>query len=809
MNTLLADIRFGVRMLLKSPTMTIVALLALTLGIGANTAIFSVVNAVLLRGFPYADADRLVLVWEKRQGGRTDQNVINLGNFSDWKEQNQVFTDMAMFFDRAFNLTGDGEPEEVPVQIATPNLFSVLGTNPLIGRPFNADEGGPGQGGVAIISYGLWQRRFGGDQGIVGRQITLNNQPSTVIGVMPAGFGWHIQKGTQVSKPADVWVPFQITNELRQRRGRFASAVARLKPGVSIQQAQTEMDTIGARLAQQYPLFNTLWGVNVVPLRTQFTGEIRRPLLILLGAVGFVLLIACANVANLLLARASARRKEIAVRAGLGASRWRIARQLLTESVLLSAIGGALGVLLAWWGTKALVALSPPALIDLQRVSVNLPVLGFTLGLAVITGLIFGLAPAWEATRFDLQDSLKEGGKNIGGSTGGNRVRNVFVITQVALALVLLVGAGLLLRSFNRLQSVDPGFNPNNLLTVRVSLPIAKYEEPKRIAFFREAIARMSAIPGVEAAGAINTPPFTGLYSGTTVEVDGRDLPPDQELKTGVCVTDVNYFKAMQIPLKQGRLFTDQEAIEMRHVVLVNEAFVRKNLGGANPLGHKLTIYMKDEAVPTEIIGVVGDHKHLGLDTSVEPVSYWPHPELVYPGMTIVLRTKGDASAVAPAAREVIRGLDPQQPIGEISTMESLLSTSVARSRFSASLLAVFSVVALVMAAVGIYGVMSYSVLQRTHEIGVRMALGAQRLDVLKLVVTRGIVLALIGVAVGLAASFAVTRLLSTLLFEVTTTDAVTFVAVSVGLFVVTLLACYVPARRATRVDPLKALRYE
>jgi putative ABC transport system permease protein len=807
MQNLIQDIRFGARMLLKSPTMTVIALLALTLGIGANTAIFSVVNAVLLRSFPYADADRIVLVWEKRQGGRTDQNVINLGNFSDWKEQNQVFTDMAVFFDRSFNLTSDGEPEEVPVQFGTTNLFSVLGTNPLMGRTFNADEGAAGQPGVAVISHGLWQRRFGGDKQIVGRQITLNNQPTTVIGVMPAGFGWHIQKGTQVSKPADVWVPFQITNDLRGRRGRFAASVARLKPGVTIEQAQKEMDVIGARLAQQYT-FNTNWGVNVVPLRTQFTGEIRRPLLVLLGAVGVVLLIACANVANLLLARASARRREIAVRAGLGASRWRIARQLLTESVMLSVIGGTLGVLVAWWGTKALVALSPPALIDLQRVTVDRWVLGFTLGVAVLTGLIFGLAPALEATRFDLHDSLKEGGKNVGG--GGHSLRNLFVVTQVALALVLLVCAGLLVRSFNHLQSVDPGFNAQNVLTVRVSLPLTRYEEePKRIDFFQQAIARMKAIPGVEAAGAINTPPFTGLYSGTTVEVDGQKLPPGQELKTGICVTDANYFQAMQIPLKQGRLYTEQEATQMRHVVLVNEAFVRKNLGGANPLGHRLTIYMKDENVPTEIIGVVGDHKHLGLDTSVEPVAYWPHPELVYPGMTIVLRTKGDASAVAPGAREVIRQLDPLQPIGEISTMESLLSTSVARSRFSASLLAVFSVVALVMAAVGIYGVMSYSVLQRTHEIGVRMALGAQRLDVLKLVVVKGLVLALIGVAVGLAGSFAVTRLLSTLLFEVTATDAATFGAVSVGLFVVTLLACYLPARRATKVDPLKALRYE
>jgi len=810
MNTLLADIRFGLRMLLKSPTMTIVALVALTLGIGANTAIFSVVNAVLLRALPYADAEQLVLVWEKRQGGRTDQNVINLGNFTDWKEQNQVFSDMAVFFDRSFNLTSDGEPEEVSGEYATPNLFSVLGTTPVLGRTFVDEDAGDAQTGVAVISYGLWQRRFGGDNQIVGRKIILNEQPSTIVGVMPANFGWHIRKGTQPSKPADIWVPFQITNDLRQRHGRFASAVARLKAGVSRDQAQREMDTIGIRLAQQYPEFNTTWGINVVPLRTQLTGEIRRPLLILLGAVGFVLLIACANVANLLLARASSRRKEIAVRAGLGASRWRIARQLLTESVMLSLVGGTFGVLVAWWGTKALVALSPPSLIDLNSVGVSLPVLGFTLGLSLMTGIVFGLVPALDATRFDLHDSLKEGGKSVGGATGSNRVRSLFVVTQVALALVLLVGAGLLVKSLKRLQAVDTGFNANNLLTVRVSLPMRKYEtDQKRISFFKQAREQMKALPGVEAVGAINTPPFTGLYSGTSVDVDGQQLPPERELKTGVCVTDADYFQTMQIPLKLGRLYNDQEATEMRHVVVVNETFVEKNLGGQNPLGRRLTIYMKEENVPSEIIGVVADHKHLGLDVPVEPVAYWPHPELVYPGMTLMLRTRGDASALAPAARNVIHGLDPQQPIGEVSTMESLLSTSVARARFSASLLTVFSFLALVMAAVGIYGVMSYSVLQRTHEIGVRMALGAQRFDVLRLVVKKGIVLGAAGVVVGLAASFALTRLIATLLFDVTTTDTGTFAIVSLGLFLVTLFAGYVPARRATKVDPLKALRYE
>jgi putative ABC transport system permease protein len=805
-----ADIKFGVRMLLKSPVMTFVALFALTLGIGANTAIFSVVNTVLLRSFPYKDPEQLALVWEKRQGGRTDQNVINLGNFSDWKEQNSVFSDMAAFLDTSRNLTGDGEPEEITAQLATTNLFSVLGTNPVLGRTFTADDGREGQPRVIVISYGLWQRRFGGDKQIVGRQILINEQPATIIGVMPATFGWHILGKSRARKPADIWMPLQITNDLRERRGRFASAVARLKPGVSMDQAQHEMQTIGARLAQQYPDFNTDWGVNVVPLRTQMTGEIRRPLLILLGAVAFVLLIACANVANLLLARASARRKEIAVRAGLGASRWRIGRQLLTESVILSLLGGTLGVLVAWWGTKSLVALSPPALIDLKSVSVNLPVLGFTLGLSVLTGIVFGLVPALEATRFDLHGSLKEGGKSVGGSTGSHRVRSVFVVTQVALALVLLVGAGLLMKSLSRLQAVETGFNPTNLLTVRVNVLPRKYDtDQKRINFFKQAVEQMKAIPGVEAAGAIDTPPFAGLYSGTNVEVDGQKLPPDRELHTGVNVTDARYFQTMQIPVKLGRLYTDQEAAEMRHVVLVNETFVQKNLGGQNPLGHKLTIYMKEDNVPCEIIGVVADHRHLGLDAAIEPMVYWPHAELVYPGMTMMLRTRGDANAVAGAARNVIHTIDPQQPIGEVNTMATLLSTSVSRARFSASLLTVFSFVALVMAAVGIYGVMSYSVLQRTHEIGVRMALGAQRLDVLKLVVQKGIVLGVIGVVVGLVASFALTRLISTLLFEVTATDTATFVGVSIGLFFVTLAACYLPARRAMRVNPLKALRYE
>jgi putative ABC transport system permease protein len=799
-------------MLLKNPLVTLVAVTALALGIGANTAIFSVVHAVLLRSLPYADAEKLAIVWERKQGDTKSWNVINLGNFYDWKDQNSVFSDMAAFFDLNVNLTGDGQPEQLSGQIATTNLFSLLGAQPILGRTFVPDDGKEGEPEPVVLGYSLWQRRFGGDRGVIGRKLTINNQPATVVGVMPAEFGWYIQNGSMTNKPAEIWAPWQVSNETRKRQGRFARAVARLKPGVTVAQAQAEMNTIGARLEKAYPEFNTNWGVTVVPLRTQFTGDIRKPLLILLGAVALVLLIACANVANLLLARAASRKKEISLRAGLGASRMRIARQLLTESVLLSSLGGMLGLLLAWWGTRALIALSPPSLLDLRDVKVNLPVLGFTLGVSLLTGLVFGLVPALEAARFNLSDALKESGKNIGGSsTRSYRLRNIFVVTQVALALILLVGAGLLIKSFNRLQSVDPGFNQKNLLTMGVGLPRRKYDtDSKRIEFFKSAVAQSQTLPGVVSAGAINTLPFDGPHSGTVLEIEGQPkLPPGQELNTGVCVTDANYFQSMQIPLKRGRLFTSQEATEMRHVVVVNEMFARKIFPGQDPLGKRVKIYMKNENEPTEIVGVVGDTKHLGLDTENEVMAYWPHPELASSSMTLVIRTQGDAKSIAAAARNVIHNLDPDQPIGDVSTMEQLLSKSIARSRFNTTLLSVFSIVALVMAAVGIYGVMSYSVVQRTHEIGLRMALGAQQRDVLKLVVNQGVALGLIGVALGLVGAFGLTRIISTLLFEVTATDPRTFVAVALGLFLVTLVACYLPARRATRVDPLVALRYE
>ena len=812
MQSLIQDLRYGLRMLWKSPAVTAVAIIALTLGIGANTAIFSVVHAVLLRSLPYAEGDRLAIVWENRKSGKPNaQNVINLGNFFDWKAQNNVFSDMAAFFDRNVNLTGGGEPEEVPGQIATPNLFSLLGVNAMKGRTFLPDDGKTGQARVVIISYDLWQRRFGGDANIIGRQITLDNQPNEIIGVLPPDAGWFVQKGSMIHHPPEIWTPWQVSDDLRQRHGRFARAVARLKPGVTFDQAQNEMNLIGARLEQQYPDFNAKWGVSVVQLRTQFTGEIRKPLLVLLGAVGFVLLIACANVANLLLARAASRKREIALRAGLGASRWRIARQLLTESVLLSVFGGGLGWVLAVWGTRALLALSPPELVDLRGTTVNLPVLAFTIGLTLITGIVFGLVPALEASRFDLSEPLKESGRSVVGGTRAQRMRDVFVVAQVALALVLLVGAGLLMKSLNRLQSVDSGFDPNNLLTMRVSLPTRKYDsDPKLINFFKQAVDQIGNLPGVESVGAINTLPFDGPYSGTRLEVEGQPpRPPGQDLTTGVCVTDAKYFQAMHIPLKRGRLYTPQEAVEMRHVVVVNEAFARDIFPGQEAIGQRVTINMKDENEPSEIIGIVGNNKAKGLDSEVEPMAFWPHAELVYPAMTIAIRTRGESTSIAAAARNVIHQLDPDQPIGQVATMDSLMAKSVARARFNSTLLAIFSMVALVMAAVGIYGVMAYSVLQRTHEIGVRMALGAQRSDVLRLILRQGIWLALFGVVAGLAGSYALTRIISTLLFEVAPTDTVIFATVASGIFAISFVASYVPASRATKVDPLTALRYE
>ena len=815
MDTIWNDLRFALRLLKKNPGFTAVAVIALALGIGANTAIFSVVNEVLLRQLPYREPDRLVMIWERNRPRSRNMNSVSPANFLDWKDQSQTFEQMAGLFQQRFNLTGVDDPEELPAHVVTANFFPTLGVVAARGRTFTDQDAVPDSARVVILSHGLWQRRFGGVSDVVGKTVTLSGNPYTIIGVMSPDFQFFVKHSTFGGKPAEMWLPARFSPNARIRSGRFMAAIGRIKPDVTIDHAQAEMNAIGSRLEQQYPDFNTGWGINLVPLDRQLTGEIRPALLVLFGAVGFVLLIACANVANLLLARAAVREKEIAVRAALGASRRRIVAQLLTESVLLAGIGGALGLLLARWGIDLLLALAPEGLLRIKSVSTDFRVLGFACGAALLTGLIFGIVPALVASRPQLHDALKEGGRGASTGIAGTRLRGAFVMAEVALALVLLIGAGLLIRSFLRLQAVDPGFNTQKLLTVRVLLPGSKYgEDHQVIGFFRQLLQRIEALPGVRSASANSFPPFVGLGSTTGFLVEGRPAPRAGQVPvTDVRVVDPKYFSTMGIPLKEGRTFNDREATEASHVVIINETLARQYFQGENPIGRRITIDMKDENVPSEIIGVVGDVMHDGLGAPVGAMSYWPHPELVYSFMTLLVRTQSDPLQLAGAIQREVKALDKDQPIADVRTMDQLLANSMASARFLTLLLSIFAVVAMVLSTVGIYGVMSYSVAQRSREIGIRVALGAQSIDVVRLVVGQGLLLATGGVAIGLLAAFVLTRLmsgvLSNLLYAVEATDALTFGGISVLLTAVALLACYVPARRAAKVDPLIALRYE
>jgi putative ABC transport system permease protein len=787
-------------------------LLTLALGIGANTAIFSVVEAVLLRALPYRNADRVVLLWENNRLRNRPHNVVNPGNFLDWRDQSKSFDEMAAFIDQRYNFTGVGEPEEVPAQSATPNLFGLLGVEAALGRTFTPEDVKSGREDVVVISHGLWQRRFGGAPDVIGRSINLDGTSATVIGVMPPDFKWFIKENSLSGKPAELWTPMTLAEQQRAtRRGRYLSAVARLAPGVSLQQAQSEMNTIGARLEGQYANLNTGWGVTLVPVRDQLAGEIKPALLVLLGAVGFVLLIACVNVANLLLARAAGRYKELAVRAALGAGRRRIVRQLLTESLLLAILGGALGLLLARWCLDLLVALSPPNLIGAGQVTVNLPVLLFTLAVSLVTGIIFGLVPALEASRLNLSESLKESSRGNVGGTRGRRVRDALVIAEIGLALVLLVGAGLMVRSFMRLQAVNPGFDAKNLLTMRVMLPSTKYPDAGRqVQFFRQAVERISTLPGVRSASAVSALPFADLGAATSFTIVGRPAPAAGDKPvTDVRVADENYFRTMNIPIVSGRTFTESEATEDRKVAVVNEAMVRKYFPGENPIGKRIIVNMAAEPGPTEIIGVVGDARYDKLEGDLRPMVYWTPPQLPYSSMTLVIRAANNPEGLAAAAAREIQGIDKDQPISDVRTMESWIAESVARARFGTLLLSAFAAAALILAAVGIYGVISYSVSRRRNEIGIRLALGAQARDVLQLVLRQGMTLVFAGMGLGLLGALALTRVLSSLLYGVSATDPTTFAAIALLLAGVSLVACYIPARRATRVDPNDALRYE
>ncbi|HWP42364.1 MAG TPA: ABC transporter permease, partial [Blastocatellia bacterium] len=801
------DLVYALRNLRKSPGYAAVTVLTLALGIGANTAIFSVVNTLLLSPLRFKDPDRLVMVWEKNIPRNRERNVVSPANFLDWNSQNQVFEQMAALSDIQVNLTNAGEPEELEAQIVTASFFPLLGVQPVHGRAFLDSEDVPNAERVTIISNRLWQGRFGADPQLLGKTITLNGRNYTVVGIMPPGFYF-------LNNETDVWVPMALNTgiDYREVTGRYLRAVARLKPGVTLSQAQAEMTLIASRLEQSYREFNAGWSANVFPLQQEVVGDIRPALLVLLGAVGFVLLIACANVANLLLARAATRQKEFALRAALGASRGRLVRQLLNESLLLGVLGGAAGLALAYWAIELLMKFNPGNIPRLDEVSLDGRVLAFTLGVSVLTGLIFGAVPALQASRPDLNESLKEGGRGTAGGAGHRRLRSIFVVSEVALALVLLVGAGLMIKSFIRLQQVDLGYNPENVLTARVLLPGSKYgDNPKRAAFFKQATERIANIPGVQAAGAISWLPLVGLGSATTFWVDGRpEPPPGEKPATDVRVITPGYFAAMGIPLIKGRIFDERDTAESPRVLIINETMAREFFPGEDPIGKRLIISWDRPELPDEIIGVVGDAKLVSVSGEARPAIYWPHArQASYSLMTFVVRTAGDPLAMAGSLVREIRAIDPEQAVASIQTMEDVVSASIARPRFNMLLLGLFASVAMVLAAVGIYGVMAYSVSQRTHEIGIRMAMGAQRADVLRLIVGQGMALTLAGIGIGLAGAFFLTELMSSLLFGVEATDPLTFTIISLLLACVAFAACYIPARRATKLDPMVALRYE
>ncbi|HJQ70015.1 MAG TPA: ABC transporter permease [Blastocatellia bacterium] len=798
------DLRYGARMFLKQPGFTLIAVLTLALGIGANTAIFSVVNAVLLRPLPFAEPESLVWLWDTLP--QLPTAPTSLPEFLDWKAQNQSFEHLAAFQGgKTFLDTGDGT-EEARVGLVTPETFALFRVSPILGRTFTDEETLPGRFRVAVLGQAMWQSRFGSDPNALGRTIDLNGAPYTIIGVMPEGFSFPDQ--------AELWRPLVIDPKNLDRGPHYLRVVGRLKPAVTLEQAQAEMSALAAQLSKQHPEKNSGHGIKLVPLRDIVVGDIGPALFILLGAVGFVLLIACANVANLLLSRVGVRQKEIAVRTALGASRLRIVRQLFTESMMLSVGGGVAGLLIAVWGVNWLVAMAPDTIPRVHEIAVDPRVISFTLLISVATSLLFGLAPALQASRPDLAGALKEGGRSSAG-VSRNWLRNVLMIIEVALSLVLLIGAGLMIRSFAKLSQVDPGFNPDRVLTIGVSLLRNKYPEEERVAsFYSQLLERAAATPGVVSAGAISDLPLLGSNTNDNFTIEGR--PPvakQEEPITEYHVATPRFFEAMGIPLLAGRDFAETDTKQAPNVVVINEAFANRHFAGESPLGHRISL-QGQERDPLLIVGVVGDVRQLGLDQQPVPEAYVPFlqdplSKSYQRSLTIVARTESDPAAAAGSLRAELTSLDKSLPVYDLKPMTEYMRDSLARRRFNLILLTAFSVVALVLAAVGIYGVISYGVTQRTHEIGIRMALGAEKGDVLRLVVGQGMIMALGGVAIGLVASFVLTRLMETLLFGVSVTDPLTFTVIALLLMCVALLACFVPARRATKVDPLVALRYE
>jgi putative ABC transport system permease protein len=805
METLLQDLRYTVRVLLKKPAFTAIVVLALAIGIGANTAIFSVVNAILLRPLPYKNFDRISMIWMDNPKLGVAEDWHSYPNYVDYKQQNQVYEDMAAFNNRSFNLTGVGDPVRILGAWNTASLFSVLGVEPSMGRVFTEEEEEPGKELVVVLSNGLWRSRFGSNPNAIGQAISMNGANRIVIGVMPPGFSFP-------DKRTEVWVPLALSPQRKQARSVISyKAVGRLKPGVSMAQARADMGAIANRLDEQYSQSD--YGVNLVLLRDQETRTVKPALLVLLGAVAFVLLIACANVANLLLAQAAIREREIAIRLALGARRWRIVRQLLTESAVLGLVGGAAGLLLAVWGLNVLVALSPGDIPRFDQAGIDGRVLAFTLTVSLLTGLIFGLVPSLQASKPDLNNTLKEGGRGTTGGAGGLRVRNLLVVSEIALSLVLLVGAGLLIRSFMRLQQFDLGFNPNNLATMRIQLPGTKYREPAQVdAFYKQLFERIESVPGVKSVGAISDVFLTDTPNSTNFSIEGRPVPIGADsIEVPLDSVSPGYFRAMGIPLLSGREFDDRDVRDSTPVVIVNETFVRRFFADEEPLGKRFVYGQPgpDNNNWITIVGVVGDMRRTGFDRPVRPETFLPQSQNPSGTLTIVARSAGDPVALSNTLRSEVWAIDNDQSVYDLKSMDQTLSEMSSQRRFNMLLLGIFAALALTLAAVGIYGVMSYSVAQRTHEIGVRMALGARGTDVLGMVVRRGMVLAFAGIGAGLIGAAALTRLLSSLLYGVSATDPLTFVVIPIVLAAVALGACFVPARRATKVDPMVALRYE
>jgi putative ABC transport system permease protein len=808
--TLWQDVRYGLRAMRSNWGFTAVAVVALALGVGANTAIFSVVNAVLLRPLQYPNAGRLVAIQELNREGRRGQSTP--ANFLDWRAQSTVFEHLAAIYARTANLAAGEDAERIDLAMTSADFFEVFGVRPAAGRFFRPEEENAGHEPVVVIGSNLWRRRFGGDPNVVGRSVTLDGRAYTIVGVAPEGFRYPDRTEAWVPPFARVPTTSEQMDVERARGWGFLSAVALLKPGVGLEQARAEMETITARLRQQHPDTNNNRFNRVVTLHEHLVGESGRALLLLLGAVGLVLLIACANVANLLLARAAGRQKEMAVRVALGATRLRLVRQLLVESLLLALLGGAAGLLLGWWGVDLLKTLLPTAFPRLADIGVDPRVLGFTLLVSCATGVAFGLAPALQFTKPDLHAFLKESARGSTGGARGGRLRGLLIVSEVALSLVLLVGAGLLFRSFLRLQSVELGFRPQRVLTFSLTPSGTNFRDDAAYSnFYRDVAERVRAIPGVEAVGVINTLPLAkGPTTGFRVE-GGPALRPDQMPSVNYRSVSAGYFDAAGVSVIKGRVPDERDVAGQPLVLAVNQSLARRDFPGEDPVGKRISYGIRPDGQPIwfQIVGVVSDVRNTELGTEPTPEIYTSYLQDPFAGMSYVVRSSVEPESLVPSVREAVRSVDRAQPVSDVRTMEQLVGEAAAEPRFNSLLLGLFAGMALVLAAAGIYGVMSYAVTQRTHEIGIRIALGAQTRDVLRFVVGQGMALALAGVGLGLVAALALTRVMSSLLYGVSATDPLTFAAVALLLSLVALLASYIPARRATKVDPMVALRYE